>query len=164
MICQRCLLRLQPKTSLRFLSTSTRLPSPANPPAATSTSAAQPFSTPFSPSPARNPEYKDAISQPNPSDPTGRPTKQAPAEPKSSVTAGTVLRGLGYIKGKEAPIAMEDHEYPDWLWGLLDGKKEGGKEGAAEGDAFGLSPFSTLPHLHPLQPQKSALFYADVSK
>ena len=48
-----------------------------------------------------------------------------------------MLRGLGYIKGKDAPIAKEDHEYPDWLWGLLDGRKDAGKEGKEEGDLFG---------------------------
>ena len=64
-----------------------------------------------------------------------------PAEPRSSVKAGTVLRGLGYIKGKDPPIAREDHEYPDWLWGLLDKKNEGGKQ-EGEGDLFGMSPYS----------------------
>ena len=68
----------------------------------------------------------------------------------SSVPAGTPLKGLGYIKGKEAPIAKEDHEYPDWLWGLLDFQKTSGKEGAQEGDLYGLSLFfaAMLPHLY----------------
>lgn len=48
-----------------------------------------------------------------------------------------MLKGLGYIKGKDAPIAKEDHDYPDWLWGLLDGRKDAGKEGKEEGDLFG---------------------------
>lgn len=41
-------------------------------------------------------------------------------------------------------IAGDDHEYPDWLWTLLD-KKEGGKgknsEGGADGDMFCESGF-----------------------
>ena len=139
MICQRCVLRLRFKPQGRTLSTSPRISSPANPPVATSTSAAQPFSTPFSPSPARNPDYQDAISRSNVSKSTGKSAKPAPVEIKSSVKAGTLLKGLGYIKGKEAPIAKEDHEYPDWLWGLLDNQKDSGKEGPEEGDLYGMS-------------------------
>ena len=150
MICQRCILRLRFKPQGRTLSTGSRISSPINPPAATSTSAAQPFSTPLSPSPARDPEYRDAISQSTPSKSTGKSAKQAPNEPKSSVKAGTVLKGLGYIKGKDAPIAKEDHEYPDWLWGLLDNQKGSGKEGAKEGDLYGLSLLFAviLPHVY----------------
>ena len=149
MICQRCFLRLRFRPQGRALSTSSPFSSAANPPAATSTSAAQPFSTPFSPSPARDPEYQDAVSQPKPSESTGKTAKQAPIEIKSSVKAGTVLKGLGYLKGKEAPVAKEDHEYPDWLWGLLDKQIEKRKEGAAEGDLYGLSLLfaAILPHL-----------------
>lgn len=48
------------------------------------------------------------------------------------------MRGLGYIKGQEHPIAGEDDEYPDWLWGLLDRKGESGtsSEEGAKGDMF----------------------------
>ncbi|KAF3481950.1 uncharacterized protein GIQ15_04709 [Arthroderma uncinatum] len=56
--------------------------------------------------------------------PAGAPSK---ARPKvvSATPAGTKLEGLNYEKNKQDPIAMEDHEYPDWLWTLLDspGKK-----------------------------------------
>ena len=45
--------------------------------------------------------------------------------------AGTPLKGLGYFKGKDPPIAKEDHEYPSWLWGLLD-KRKGGDGAATE--------------------------------
>ena len=148
MICQRCFLRLRFRPQGRTLSTASRFSSPANPPAATSTSAAQPFSTPLSPSPARDPEYQDAISQPNSSKSAGKVAKQAPIEIKSSVQAGTVLKGLGYIKGKEAPIAREDHEYPDWLWGLLDNQKKSEKEGAQEGDIYGSSLLFALMLRH----------------
>lgn len=43
---------------------------------------------------------------------------------KSSVAAGTSLKGLNFLKGKDDPVAMEDHEYPDWLWGILRDKKK----------------------------------------
>lgn len=43
--------------------------------------------------------------------------------PQSTVSAGTVLRGLNYMKNKPEVLALEDHEYPEWLWNLdLDSK------------------------------------------
>ena len=61
---------------------------------------------------------------------------------KSSVPAGTPLKGLGFTKGKDPPVALEDHEYPDWLWGLLDDGQKVDAKGAAEneGDAYGQFP------------------------
>lgn len=50
-----------------------------------------------------------------------------------------MLKGLGYLKGRESPIAGEDDEYPDWLWGLLDkdkGRTGKDSEKGAEGDVF----------------------------
>ncbi len=60
--------------------------------------------------------------------------------------AGTLLRGLGYIKGKDGPVAREDHEYPEWLWGLLDKNEKASGVGDAEaeaeaGDEYGESGF-----------------------
>ncbi|KAI9892629.1 MAG: hypothetical protein M1814_001322 [Vezdaea aestivalis] len=46
------------------------------------------------------------------------------SHPPSSVAGGTALEGLGYNKNNGDPIAMEDHEYPDWLWGCLDMRKK----------------------------------------
>ncbi|KAL9054956.1 MAG: hypothetical protein Q9162_003811 [Coniocarpon cinnabarinum] len=80
-------------------------------PAATSTSAAQPFSAKDTPSPST----VGTSSSPAASDP--------PPTPKSCVLAGTPLRGLNYMKNGSDPIALEDHEYPDWLWTLLDEPK-----------------------------------------
>jgi large subunit ribosomal protein L54 len=56
----------------------------------------------------------------------------------SSVPAGTVLKGLNFMKNKQDPVAMEDHEYPDWLWEVLAEKKEAAssKGADAEGDLF----------------------------
>jgi len=94
------------------------LPSLHKLPAATSTSAAQPLSTPLTPSPA-------AVGvEP------GKP--QIPVIILSSTPAGTPLKGLNFLKSRSDPIALEDSEYPSWLWDILkkDGKKgEDGKEG-----------------------------------
>ncbi|KAL8714410.1 MAG: hypothetical protein Q9220_001743 [cf. Caloplaca sp. 1 TL-2023] len=120
----------------RYLSTSHLRPSPQNPPPATSTSAAQPFSTPFTPSPQNTPIPETSSSIPSPS------SSQQPKPPKSSLSAGTPLKGLAFLKNKEPPVAKEDSEYPDWLWGLVpgDGGKEGGEEGGkGGGDAFSKS-------------------------
>ncbi|MCJ1312842.1 hypothetical protein MMC25_006518 [Agyrium rufum] len=83
---------------------------PGGPPPATSNPAvAQPFSTPHN---TRLPSYAA------PDSPIVPPSQDE--LPKSSTRAGTVLRGLGYLKGKDPPLALEDKEYPSWLWGILD--------------------------------------------
>ncbi|KAL9137282.1 MAG: hypothetical protein Q9175_001508 [Cornicularia normoerica] len=106
---------------------------PESPPPATSTSAAQPFSTPFTPSPSKTPGIP---SSPNT---TPKAASKSPVRPPSSVPAGTPLRGLGYIKGQEGPIAKEDSEYPEWLWGLLEPKHGGLTAEGVVGDAFAKS-------------------------
>lgn len=53
----------------------------------------------------------------------------------SSVPAGTPLKGLNFLKNKDDPVALEDHEYPSWLWDVL--KKESKTaDDKAEGDLF----------------------------
>ncbi|KAK1980327.1 mitochondrial ribosomal protein L37-domain-containing protein [Colletotrichum cereale] len=47
-----------------------------------------------------------------------------PPEPISSCPAGTVLNGLNYFKGRTDPVALRDEEYPEWLWTVLESKKE----------------------------------------
>ncbi|EAZ63442.1 ribosomal protein L54/L37-like protein [Scheffersomyces stipitis CBS 6054] len=42
--------------------------------------------------------------------------------PKSSCKAGTKLN-LKVRKNGDEPVALEDTEYPDWLWDMLDKKK-----------------------------------------
>ncbi|KAF2187745.1 hypothetical protein K469DRAFT_628687 [Zopfia rhizophila CBS 207.26] len=90
-------------------------------PPATSTSAAQPFSEPITSSPK---------------------TPSEPSKPStlimSSVPAGTPLRGLNFLKNQSDPIAMEDHEYPAWLWDILK-KQEKKAESGKEGDLFSKS-------------------------
>ncbi|CUM56934.1 uncharacterized protein AC631_01524 [Debaryomyces fabryi] len=43
-------------------------------------------------------------------------------EVKSSCKAGTVLN-LKMKKSGDEPVALEDHEYPEWLWDCLDKEK-----------------------------------------
>lgn len=142
MICQRCARLLSPSflrpATLRPLSTTSRSLRPESPPAATSTSAAQPFSTPFTPSPSKTPDIPSSPST------TPKAASKVPAHPPSSVAAGTPLRGLGYIKGQEGPVAREDSEYPDWLWELLEAKKGDMTEEGVVGDAFGKLSLSTI--------------------
>ncbi|KAI9847358.1 MAG: hypothetical protein M1837_002546 [Sclerophora amabilis] len=158
MICHRCLQRfapvkLSPSASL-FRSSSTRRalsttvsrqsqqpsisPSttssakprqPSGAPSATSTAAAQPFSTPLSPSPENLGIEGTPVTTKEPDVP---PT---PPPPESSVPAGVPLRGLAYIKNRADPVALEDSEYPPWLWGCLSSSKAG--RSAAGGDADG---------------------------
>lgn len=42
---------------------------------------------------------------------------------KSSCPAGTVLN-LKMRKSGNEPVALDDHEYPEWLWDCLDKKKQ----------------------------------------
>lgn len=65
----------------------------------------------------------------------------APTHEPSSCVAGTPLKGLNYTKGKPDIVALEDHEYPDWLWTLLDdsAKKSNDAGGA---DAACMPPYS----------------------
>lgn len=101
-------------------------PRPHDKPAATSTSAAQPFSTPLTPA-------QGVADLPNPAE-SG---KQA-AKVQSSVPAGTVLKGLNFMKNKQDPVALADHEYPPWLWTVLNqrGDATSNAAGDVEGDLF----------------------------
>ncbi|KAK5174116.1 uncharacterized protein LTR77_001196 [Saxophila tyrrhenica] len=146
MICRRCLSRLAHRaqstvSSRSYTTTTPRLaepvtsqtttasnPRPNGAPAATSTSAAQPFSTPETPATDR---HVNLPIEPNQS--------KQPAAVQSSVPAGTVLKGLNFMKNKQDPIAMEDHEYPAWLWGALAESKEKSAKDDLEGDLFAKS-------------------------
>lgn len=46
------------------------------------------------------------------------------------------MKGLNYLKGRDDPVALEDEEYPEWLWRCLDVKKKGGDEEGSVGDLF----------------------------
>ncbi|EIE90839.1 hypothetical protein G6F46_012139 [Rhizopus delemar] len=41
----------------------------------------------------------------------------------SSAPKGTTLKGIQFLKDGKDPVALDDSEYPDWLWDLLDEKK-----------------------------------------
>lgn len=44
------------------------------------------------------------------------------------------MSGLTYVKNPPKPlVALEDDEYPSWLWGLLDPKPVAGGESAIDG-------------------------------
>ncbi|KAF8428996.1 mitochondrial ribosomal protein L37-domain-containing protein [Tirmania nivea] len=78
----------------------------------------------------------------DPVTPTPAQTTSAPALniPVSAAPAGTVLKGLNHLKNKQDPVAKEDHEYPAWLWTVLDEKKGGGgADGEEEGDLYSKS-------------------------
>ncbi|KAI8370524.1 mitochondrial ribosomal protein L37-domain-containing protein [Radiomyces spectabilis] len=51
-------------------------------------------------------------------------TSSSPARKESSVPKGTVLKGINFLKDGKDPVALDDSEYPDWLWDLLDAKKQ----------------------------------------
>ncbi|TVY54876.1 54S ribosomal protein L37, mitochondrial [Lachnellula cervina] len=139
MICRSCLRKgassIRPSIFSRsFTTTIPRLDAPtaapsSSPPAATSTSAAQPFSTPLSPTP--NDVSLGTSLKPKP--------KTTSALPASICPPGSVLKGLNYFKGKEDPIALADEEYPEWLWHVLDVKEKAGTVVDEAGDEFSKS-------------------------
>ncbi|EPE36464.1 hypothetical protein GLAREA_05802 [Glarea lozoyensis ATCC 20868] len=135
MICRSCLRKatlnpsaLLPSSTRRALSHTPRPQNSTGNTPATSTSAAQPFSTPLSPTP--NEVSLGAALRPKP---------KTSALPISSAPKGTVLKGINYIKGRDDPVALGEEEYPEWLWRVLDVKTdvEGGE--VEEGDEFSKS-------------------------
>ncbi|PYH93794.1 hypothetical protein BO71DRAFT_354538 [Aspergillus ellipticus CBS 707.79] len=58
----------------------------------------------------------------------GKPTKAAVERPPSSLAAGQRMNGLNYFKNKPDVVSLEDSEYPEWLWSLLDDTKKGKTE------------------------------------
>jgi len=171
MICRNCLraaskARIPTSQPQRFLTTSTRFnnatpispnvatqtaprqgdsTSSHTPPAATSTSAAQPFSEPLTPAPSADQKGQA----------TEAAKKKATPLVKSSITAGTPLKGLNFEKNKTDPVALPDDEYPAWLWTILQRQEKKG-EAAGQGDLFCTShcipsfPPQISPCLHPI--------------
>lgn len=64
--------------------------------------------------------------------------------PESSSPAGTLLRGLNYIKGHDDPISLKEEEYPTWLWSLLDEKKNDETNENDDSDIFGTGKISLI--------------------
>ncbi|KKK15359.1 hypothetical protein P175DRAFT_097569 [Aspergillus ochraceoroseus IBT 24754] len=149
MICQRCrssiLTRLQPHTVVRSASgslpfqrsqfrsysdakpTVLATPSPPTPrqpagaditiPSAATPGVSQPLSTPEG-------VQVDANSAKSP--------KPAIERAPSSCPSGSKLQGLNYFKNKPDVLALEDSEYPEWLWSLLDDSKKEAKKGGVD--------------------------------
>ncbi|KAF2435624.1 hypothetical protein EJ08DRAFT_281976 [Tothia fuscella] len=144
MICRRCLLRasrsrtlyIQSRPSRQFnaaasvaIESTTLTPTPTTAPStstSTSTSTAtKPFTTPVSLTPAGK-----GLESPK--------HKKEHATIRSTIPAGTPLKGINYLKNKTDPLAMEDSEYPSWLWDVLR-PKDKGEEGGEAGDLYSKS-------------------------
>ncbi|KAH8922519.1 hypothetical protein BT69DRAFT_1263369 [Atractiella rhizophila] len=76
-----------------------------------------PVARPFFPMSTRF-SSTDTTSSPTPPA-RSRPQKKRPI---SSAPGGTVLSNLAIHKGESDPVALDDSEYPEWLWSLLDAK------------------------------------------
>ncbi|KAF1932123.1 uncharacterized protein M421DRAFT_416850 [Didymella exigua CBS 183.55] len=129
MLCRTCLwaARLPSAPTRRFLSTSApRLASAPAPSPSPSTPA--PSTQPFSATAALSKAAKTAE----------KADKKSPLV-RSSVAAGTPLRGLNFEKNKTDPVARADDEYPDWLWTLLSRQEGAGGDVGAVGDLFSKS-------------------------
>lgn len=131
MICRRCLLRATrsqstPQSFRRQFNASSSHPADVTnpPPSSTSTSstATEPFATPV----AADPTSHGIVNAKK---------KKEHAVVKSTVPAGTVLKGINYLKNKSDPVAMEDSEYPPWLWDILKSKSKD-EEGGELGDLY----------------------------
>jgi hypothetical protein len=59
---------------------------------------------------------------------------------KSSIAAGTKLFNINYFKNKADPVALEDSEYPAWLWTVLDSGKKNTKGAEDVGDLYCMYP------------------------
>jgi large subunit ribosomal protein L54 len=46
------------------------------------------------------------------------------------------MKGINYFKGREDPVALKEEEYPEWLWRILDVKKESRNVEDEAGDEF----------------------------
>ena len=54
------------------------------------------------------------------------------------------------MKNKQDPVALEDGEYPEWLWSALRDARRDGKEGGGgeEGDLFCTSQYPPPNNLY----------------
>jgi large subunit ribosomal protein L54 len=64
---------------------------------------------------------------------------------KSSVLAGTPLKGLNFEKNKSDPVALADEEYPEWLWTILSRQEKTAEKGGM-GDLFCMLAFHLTSH------------------
>ncbi|KAF2756652.1 hypothetical protein EJ05DRAFT_71621 [Pseudovirgaria hyperparasitica] len=136
MICRQCLrasagnlIPISSRTRVvsirqtRALTSSPILTSP--PTSSTATSSAQSLSA--TPPPSSANASADIKARPKPSSKTIT---------RSTVPAGTPLKGLALMVNQPDPVAMEDREYPDWLWDVLTPKEKETAEGGSRGDEY----------------------------
>lgn len=152
--CRRALITTLRRPSPHFVpirtvatvpSTSNAAPANPPPPTAQQTTPATSSSKPAVSQPYTTPE----ISPKNTLKAAGADLSRPPTTVKlqGSLPGGTELKGLTYIKGAPALVALEDDEYPAWLWTLLTPKSSAIDGQLAKGDLAG----SQLP-LQPLNP------------
>lgn len=144
MLCQRCRTGILSRFPLHYR-TSVSLPSSRyvnRIPAATHIRLYSTPLTPSAPVPNGHPLSTSDISFASTTSATSGPDSPSLTKPPgaeriaSTAPVGTRLSGLSYVKNKRDPVAMDDSEYPDWLWGLLDSKSAGKVDGG--GDTSGV--------------------------
>ena len=103
---------------------------PTAPTSHSSPSTTQPLTAPLSSShPSPNTSSTPSA---DPETPNTPPPTPIPDLPISSVPGGEPLKGLAYLKNKPQILAMEDDQYPPWLWTILDDSKDGASSGVDE--------------------------------
>lgn len=118
MICRQCIRRASAlRPQFRIVRSISTTPTPTAPAPATASDAAPQFSNPLTGT-------------------TARPKPRVSNLPVSSAPAGTPLKGINYLKAADDPIALEEHEYPEWLWRCLDVKKDSDVLASNAGDEF----------------------------
>lgn len=123
MICIRCL-RSPPRQPLIFLTSRTFVSASLLYASGTPT---KDSSSPVSASPA---EPCLVPGPPRPAGASGRPRL------KSGTPTGTILKNINFYKNKSDPVALDDSEYPDWLWTLLDQRAATSAGAGPAGDAY----------------------------
>ncbi len=79
-----------------------------------------------------------------------------------SIPGGAILQGIAYLKAKAQVYAMEDDQYPDWLWSLADSAKtKNSLTGEAAVDLSSIAPLLTVPSF---TRQLLTLFYSNDQK
>lgn len=136
MICRRCMQRLARRPPLSHRTFSYTPPTRASATASQQQEAQQPIhddhQVPTSPTQSSTTPSSSSSSSPPKTKKTPAAAKNVLSSP-SSVPAGTVLKGLNFLKNQQDPVALEDHEYPEWLWSAL--KRKGDVAGAGAGAA-----------------------------
>lgn len=99
----------------------------------------QPLSTPEGVHVDVNPENENPVKAGS-----AAAAEQTQTRTPSIAPAGTKLNGLNYFKNKPDVFALEDSEYPEWLWTLLEDESKAKKEGGVDPSSTSFS-FLCLP-------------------